>query len=84
MPRGVERLLLLLIEGLVSRRGNVFLLVHFNDVLGGLMWLTEVDSNLVLACVDHMTATQVLDIPSPGFELRVMVILLLDGALGGA
>lgn len=45
------------------------------------MWLAEVDSDLVLACVDHMAATQVLNIPSPRFELSVMVILLLNGAL---
>jgi len=68
MPRGVERLLLLLlllVESLVCLRGYVFLLFNFNDVLRRLMWLAEVDSNLVLARVDHMAAAQVLDVSSP-------------------
>ena len=42
------------------------------------MWLAEVDSDLVLARVDHVAATQVLNIPSPRFELSIMVILLLN------
>ena len=59
------------------------LLVDFHHVLGRLVWLAEVDSYLVLACIDDVAASQVLDVPPPRFELRIVVVFLLDRALGG-